>query len=372
MHRQRIFLVVLALFGLAVWMLALAVPVAAQDGGVATVYNPNPQAPETFWTLERRQSAEPMDLVRVEGRPQQAAPFRPSGPAGRIEGTLPADLGAAAGPADESAATAGPGAATLLEGIEEQIFGGPVWYSYPPPHTRYFPRFGGNLYPHRTLGKLFFSDGMGGNFVCSGAAVVCSDQDLVMTAGHCCSDGAGFFYTDWAFVPACVGSGCAFAPFGIWNWQTATVLTAWHNSGDLARDVCWLKVAPNSGGQEIHQVVGSLGRSWDQTQPVHYHQTGWPHAAPFNGSRLVFEVASTAELDGSFTPNTVGAGNFMTGGSSGGAWIQDYKQGTVATNQYWNGLNSYKYVSPNRPQEMFGPYIDSVIDSIFTMPTICP
>lgn len=49
----------------------------------------------------------------------------------------------------------------------------------------------------------------------------------------------------------------------------------------------------------------------------------------------------------------------MTGGSSGGAWIMNY-QSLVGKNEF-NGLNSYTYTSPNRPDEMFGPYIDDVI-----------
>jgi hypothetical protein len=93
--------------------------------------------------------------------------------------------------------------------------------------------------------------------------------------------------------------------------------------------------------------------------------TGWPAAPPFGGGNLVFEIGSTADLDGSFSPNTVGVGNFMTGGSSG-AWIKDYKQGS--TSLYWNGLNNYKYISPSLPDEMYGPYIDTAIFNIWISP----
>jgi hypothetical protein len=62
----------------------------------------------------------------------------------------------------------------------------------------------------------------------------------------------------------------------------------------------------------------------------------------------------------------------MTGGSSGGAWIKNYQSYIAASNNYFNGLNSYKYTSPNRPAEMFGPYIDAnfvgLLQSVATAP----
>ena len=170
------------------------------------------------------------------------------------------------------------------------------------------------------------------------------------------------------FVPVCRGTGCSFAPFGVWTWEKVKVLGAWFTGGDLGRDVCWLKVRPNGGGQELHEVVGSLGMTFNRNQPQHYTQTGWPAAPPFTGWKLIFTESSTADLDGSQTPNTVGVGNKFTGGSSGGGWIWRYK---VNQNTFWNGLNSYKYSTPARPNEMYGPYIDTVIANATTS-NICP
>lgn len=353
--------------------LVSSVPAAAADDPEqpVTLRHTEKAATASYWTLEKRTSAKPMELLEAVGFPVSPASFQPPGPPGSVTGTLSGDQSALLGEMSEPETSVDPDG--VYGELEPKIFGGTTWYSYPGPHTRYFPKFGNNFYPHRTLGKLFFSDGIS-NYVCSGAAVVCpGDQDLVMTAGHCCSDGAGSFYTGFLFVPACVGSGCATAPYGVWDWESVTVLTAWHTSGDSARDVCWLKVQPNASSQQLHQVVGSLGMAWNQTQPVHYHQTGWPAAAPFNGSRLVFEVGSTMDLDGTYTPNTLGVGSGLTGGSSGGAWIKDYKQGATAVDQYWNGLNSYKYIVPARPDEMYGPYIDTTIRNTTTGISVnCP
>lgn len=336
-----------------------ALPSALVAEEAVTKRNEQPNRSFEHWEVATEEPV-PMPLGAREGVPAMPQQFGPPGPTGTVPGLLPGHAGASFAP-QVSIDRAAP---------EPKIFGGTQWYAYPPPHTRYFPRFGNTYYPHSTLGKLFFSDGFS-NYVCSGAAVTCSGLNLVMTAGHCCAAGDGAtWYQDFLFVPACVGTNCNLggagaAPFGVWDWEQVTVPSAWFLSGDLGRDVCFLKAAPN-GGQELHQVTGSLGLTWNQVQPVDYTMTGWPAAAPFAGDRLVFELGSTADLDGTFSPNTVGVGNFMTGGSSGGAWIKDYKQGAGTFNQYWNGLNSYKYISPARPSEMYGPYIDTSIYNIWS------
>lgn len=344
----------LAVAAMAVWL-----PAALADEGLVSKTNDHQGKSLEHWSSAEGSTAEPMPLRTREGVPLKLQQFAPPGPAGSALGALPGNL---------ASGSFSPRVSVEAGGIEPKIFGGTQWYGYPPPHTRYFPRFGNTLYPHSTLGKLFFSDGFS-NFVCSGAAVVCGNLNLVMTAGHCCAAGDGFtFYDDFLFVPACTGANCnvaGSAPFGRWDWQSVSVPNSWFFFGDLARDVCFLETAPNGSFQQLHQVTGSLGLAWNQTQPIHYTMTGWPAATPFTGANLVFELGSTADLDGSLFPNTVGVGNFMTGGSSGGGWIKDYKQGIDGTNQFWNGLNSYHYVNPARPAEMYGPYIDTTIFNLW-------
>ena len=147
----------------------------------------------------------------------------------------------------------------------------------------------------------------------------------------------------------------------------ASVFNAWHTSGDLSRDECVLQMN-TIGGQNINDTVGALGYKYDLPLPQHYHAAGWPAAAPFPGGILTIVTASDAETDtqqaGSL-PFTHGIGNIMTGGSSGGPWIVDYQPGQGFAGPvgpvFWNGLNSYKYTSPARPDEMFGPYIDFTV-----------
>lgn len=195
----------------------------------------------------------------------------------------------------------------------------------------------------------------------------------MITAGHCCSSGTGTFYSNWLFEPAHVNGT---APFGSWPAASAYVFNVWHNGEDLSRDVCVLKMS-KVGGQSINDAVGALGYAWDLPLPQAYTATGWPQNPPFNGGVLFYSFASDAETDteqGDSLPFTHGIGNHMTGGSSGGAWIHKFQSHVAGTKNFFNGLNSYKYISPNRPAEMFGPYIDGIfINTLFkTVATSAP
>ena len=358
--QRRRQMTILALAGILGGISALPAALFAEEA--VSQRNQQPGRSIEHWSNAASAAVVPMPLIGKEGVPFMPQQFAAPGPAGFSPGFAP------------GSAAAAPQVFVAPQPVEPQIFGGVQWYSYPPPHTRFFPRFGLTFYPHSTLGKLFFSDGIF-NYVCSGAAVVCNGLNLVMTAGHCCAAGDGAtWYDDFLFVPACFGANCntnapGTAPFGVWDWESVTVPTAWFSSGDLARDVCFLKTAPNGSLQELQSVTGSLGFAWNQPQPIHYTTTGWPAAPPFGGGNLVFELGSTADLDGSESPNTVGVGSSLTGGSSGGGWIKDYKQ--IGTALYWNGLNSYKYTSPAQPDEMYGPYIDTTIFNIWDLTLNC-
>ena len=77
--------------------------------------------------------------------------------------------------------------------------------------------------------------------------------------------------------------------------------------------------------QFVHgnDAVGALGYAFNQPLPQHYHATGWPHAAPFDGKYLYVAAASDAETDTAQAgqlPFTHGIGNPMTGGSTDAAF----------------------------------------------------
>src|SRR5579884_812213 len=54
------------------------------------------------------------------------------------------------------------------------------------------PASGESTYPLSTVGKIFFTNSSGQNFVCSGTAIVSQNQSTVDTAGHCL-----YWQNDW-------------------------------------------------------------------------------------------------------------------------------------------------------------------------------
>lgn len=170
--------------------------------------------------------------------------------------------------------------------------------------------------PQDTIGKLFLNGGF-----CS--ASVISGNNVIVTAAHCCYDrSSNNWIGGWVFTP---GYNNGNAPFGNFDWATATVLTSWINNGDIPSDVCAIKLQNDSTGHGVSWYVGWLGRSWDWPSDQELHSAGYP--ANLGGGN-VLEVC-TAE---SFSPSSsCGGGNVlnmgcsMTFGSSGGPWIRHYR-----------------------------------------------
>jgi V8-like Glu-specific endopeptidase len=352
---------------LAAWVwIAAAGTVHAQEV-VQSPETPSQESVTRRWTAAAKAAARPMPLRELAGTPVPApASLTKVGAPGAVDGTPPA--GAA-----RRVKRLAPVPEELRETPTPQFGpGSTIFYAYPPPSTLYIPilDYIYPAYPHTSVGKLFFSD-LGSNFVCSASSITSSgswgagNHQTVVTAGHCCSSGNGRFFTNFLFEPAHLAGA---APLGSWTASSATVLNAWHQNEDISRDVCVLQMR-RLGGANINDAVGALGYAFNQPLPQHYHATGWPQAAPFDGKYLYIAAASDAETDtsaaGAFS-FTHGIGSAMTGGSSGGAWIRQY-QTYVGANQF-NGLNSYKYTNPARPLEMFGPYIDDVIINSLLQP----
>jgi hypothetical protein len=211
----------------------------------------------------------------------------------------------------------------------------------PPPYTSQ---------PTSTNGKVFFT--MGGlDYVCSGTALLSGNKSVVWTAGHCVNDGAGTFHTNWEFVPAYVDGT---APYGVWTARTLLTTNQWATSEDFSYDN-GAAVVNTSGGRALTDVVGGVGATFNYPRQQTYVSHGYPAAPPFNGERLWTCTSPLQYDDTSGNPPTMGIDCDMTGGSSGGGWI-------VGSNLY--SVNSYGY--SNQPNIMYGPYMDSVAQSLYT------
>jgi V8-like Glu-specific endopeptidase len=176
----------------------------------------------------------------------------------------------------------------------------------------------------KAIGKLFTNAG-----TCS--ASVISGNNVIVTAAHCCWNRAtNNWIGGWSFAPA-YNSGTT--PYGTFPWVSATVLNSWINNGDVASDVCTIKLGNNSAGKPVTYYTGWLGRSWNFGSIQDHHAMGYPGNL---GNGQVMQ-ACTSE---SFSPasncggsSVLNTGCSMTFGSSGGPWIRDYR-----TNNWVNSV----------------------------------
>ena len=301
------------------------------------------QAASQYWTTERQRAAKPIDTT-LAGSPKPVAvqSLSPSGP-----------LVSAPGGSPQRSQTV---QVQNAESVKPTASQQPLSYSYPFPYTRYF--VGSKNYtnhPEATIGKVFFSKAGGGDFVCSASAVNSTNGRLIVTAGQCVSDGKGKFHRNVIFVPAYNpdnSSASLREPYGRWSACELFTRAAWHTKEDFSQDIGMIEACDRSGSK-LHKVVGFLGFLANAPRSQHWHAIGYPQAAPFNGRKMTVCTASFATND-SGTPNPIGIGCDMTGGSSGGPWIVKYSPDTVGFANQINGVNSYKYNS--QPGAMYSPY----------------
>lgn len=298
------------------------------------------------WTKERMLAAKPADLMGVSGEFNVTLEGATSD---TQMGAVPSALPGNAKPA-----------LTTLEEMDLVSFASPLGYSYPAPFSRWTHALSNKKFPYSTAGVLFFSM-YGGDYRCSASSI---GNYAVWTAGHCVHAGDGQF-AGWAydvvFIP---GYNNGNAPFGIWTAANLWTNTNWYNSSDLRYDLGGAVLNTNGAGQKISFVVGNLGFMYGASVQQHWIDFGWPAEPPFGGKYLNICAASYAYSDGNFaSPQPVGIGCDMTGGSSGGPWIVGFSYGAGPTN-YLNGHNSYRYINPNHPLEMFSPYFGGAANSL--------
>ncbi|MEU7282303.1 hypothetical protein AB0A69_26525 [Streptomyces sp. NPDC045431] len=207
-------------------------------------------------------------------------------------------------------------------------------------------------------GKLLF-DGPQGPMVCS--ATVVKDpanpgkSNLVWTAGHCVHAGkSGGWYRNIAFVPSYNDGGKStaelekasreeVAPYGVWWGDWAQTSEQWINEGastggqGAPYDFAVIHVTPEKGGngKSLEETVGAalpVDFNAPATQKItSITATGYPAAPPFDGQKM-FQCADkpgrlSLKAD---QPTMHRIGCTMTGGSSGGGWVAEGRDGKPA------------------------------------------
>jgi hypothetical protein len=202
-------------------------------------------------------------------------------------------------------------------------------------------------------GKVFFTSNSGVNYVCSGSAILSTNQSVVWTAGHCVNEGPGAFFKNFMFVPAYRDGA---APYGRFAAPTLLTTSGWQTTGEFGVDVGAAVVGTNESGQSLSAAVEELPLDFNSPRNQSYRLYGYPAAKKFNGQRM--RVCNTAWLmdDTSATPATMGVPCDMTGGSSGGGWVTS--TGAVAS------VVSYGYSSLKNV--LFGPHLETEALQLYT------
>lgn len=200
---------------------------------------------------------------------------------------------------------------------------------------------------HSMSGRVFYTDDQGRNRSCSGSTVNSNGKRLVFTAGHCVhggGSGRGWF-SNWVFVPAYHQG----SPHGTWTASGLWSKNGWINNADRAFDV-GAAVMNLRNGTRIVDAVGGQGIKWGAAYGAYIFQFGYPADPPYNGSALHNCEGNTWNESG-FPTITCG----MTGGASGGPWLESYGQNFWA---YLYSVNSWMFWDPDptRVYKWQGPY----------------
>ncbi|GGM99266.1 trypsin-like serine peptidase [Streptomyces fuscichromogenes] len=237
-----------------------------------------------------------------------------------------------------------------------------------------------------TSGKVFF-DSPEGTMVCS--ATVVEDpahpgkSNLVWTAGHCVHAGKnGGWYRNIAFVPSyndkgltgaalAAASRSQIAPYGVWWGDGAKTSQQWIDQGGetggngASYDYAVIHVTPEqgSGGKSLEETVGSaLPVNFDAPAVPKVSSitaTGYPAAKPYDGS-LMYRCADKPgrlSVDAS-APTMYRIGCTMTGGASGGGWVEQGADGKVA-------LVSNTSIGPVSSGWLAGPRLGDVAKGVY-------
>jgi hypothetical protein len=194
----------------------------------------------------------------------------------------------------------------------------------------------------RTTGRVFFRlDGV--DYACSGSVVGGPAPDVVVTAAHCVSDGAGGWAYDWTFVP---GYSDGRAPYGRYLARAFYVAGPWANGADEADDVAFVTVWPARVGGAMRSVASEVG-----SQPIQFGHRGSPAAVFGYPAEGDYNGASLDYCQGPVRPDPYGAADSgircsMTEGDSGGPWLSDFRP--AAGRGVITGVTSFKYAGANR------------------------
>ncbi|NAZ84056.1 hypothetical protein GTR02_19810 [Kineococcus sp. R8] len=336
-----------------------ALPASAQAasgvvGGSATLLSTvgaaGAEAATEYWTPERMAAAIPVEGPAVSTQGVAAA-------VGALTGRTAAPAPAAPRTAAPEAPRADDGRSTLA-GTPGVVRGTRATAGTVAVATAW----AGPAAVTQRVGKVFFTRGSL-PYVCSASSVDSRNGSVVVTAGHCATEG-GRASTNFVFVP---GYRDGQRPHGTWAARQLFTTPEW-SGGDqesaaaLNNDVAFAVLAPRSG-RTLAATVGSFPIDFaDSTSTVTVF--GYPVSARDDGETLKY-CAGLRFADTSGTTDR-GTNCTMAGGSSGGPWLSRFDpvagRGTVTS------VVSFSY--QDDPSRLYGPAFGSSVQAAYAKASV--
>jgi len=171
-------------------------------------------------------------------------------------------------------------------------------------------------FPWKAVGKLLID---GGGY-CTAQSITGAPKNILVTAAHCVYDRAnGTFYSGWTFVPA---ERNGVAPYGQFRWASARVLKAYIKKGTRRTDVALIRLQNNAQGQPVSFYTGWLGWRVNFPYTASLHSIGYASNISTEWTSMCAAESFSASCEGA---DVLVKGCNMTFGSSGGAWIEQYR-----------------------------------------------
>lgn len=224
-------------------------------------------------------------------------------------------------------------------------------------------------------GKVLFQLGSS-YYVCSATVVEDDSTDdgdsVIVTAAHCVYDHDTGLATNWVFIPAydqapapltTNQSYCPDTVFGCWTAETLNPHQAFVDAGGfneqaVENDFAFVTTNPggHSGSSVLDSTVGAAAIDFDLAGDV--FAFGYPAAKKYKGDDLVY-------CAGPVGSDPYGADTYriecdMTGGSSGGGWLDGFDTATGAGTV--TSVNSYGYRGDSG---MYGPKLDGDAQALY-------
>lgn len=278
-----------------------------------------------MWSRSARLQATPLDTIMLSAEDLAAARLldEPATDLGQPGYSPSSDVDSAATlPIDPSLEWASPMSGDATDALAFTAYLGNYYSSY------------WKVSPYYRIGRLFFKTSSGAGGSCSASVI---GPNTIVTAAHCVYDtDTNRSYTNFSFCPAYRAGTC---PYGTFSWTRRLILTNYINASrfvyGIRYDVALVELGKNSSGKGVHQMVGYMGRSWNQGYTQSVRTVGYPGKF-YNGAYSWICNSSTISAGTDIMEMGCNSGP----GHSGGPWVRSFGSGN-----YVNNVMSYGYTS---------------------------